>query len=57
MKFDALIKDIDIKTLVSGDKSTRILLELTNPEQIPSVVAALSLEMFVIITADVQKGS
>jgi len=29
--FDALIKEVKTKSLVSGDKATRIILEIDNP--------------------------
>lgn len=32
MKFIALIKDVNVKTLVSGDKSARLVLETLYPE-------------------------
>ena len=38
MKILTLVKDIDIKSLVSGDKSARILLELLDPRDIPEVM-------------------
>ena len=39
-----LIKDINIKSLVSGDKSARITLETLKPEDIP-ILAELSNKM------------
>ena len=36
-----LVKDINIKSLVSGDKSARITLETLSPDEIP-VVASLA---------------
>jgi len=34
-----LVKDINIKSLTSGDKSARITLEVAYPEDIPTIAA------------------
>lgn len=34
MKFTALVKDVNIKTLVSGDKSARLVLETLYPQDV-----------------------
>ena len=39
MNFIAQIKDINIKTLVSGDKSGRIVLEITTPEDVTKLAS------------------
>ena len=41
-----LIKDINIKSLNTGDKSARIVLETTTPEQI-EVLKQLATKMFI----------
>lgn len=38
MKILTLIKDLDIKSLVTGDKSARIVLELLDPRDIPVIM-------------------
>ena len=51
-----LIKDITIKTLVSGDKSARMTLETLYPEEIP-IIAALSEQTEIEVSFDdSQKG-
>lgn len=43
---EMLIKDINIKSLNTGDKSARIVLETTSPDQI-EVLKQLASEMFI----------
>jgi len=49
-----LIKDINIKSLVSGDKSARITLETVNPSDIKEL-AELAEEMEIEVTFDKDK--
>jgi hypothetical protein len=49
-----LIKDIAIKTLVSGDKSARITLETLYPEDVKNL-ADLADEMEIEVTFDKEK--
>lgn len=46
-----ILKDLNIKTLVSGDKSARVVLETTDPEDV-NELAKLSGETFVRVTFD-----
>lgn len=39
MKFLMLLKDMDVKTLNTGDKSARILLETLDPKDIPQLLS------------------
>jgi hypothetical protein len=51
MKLTMLLKDLNIKTLVSGDKSARIVLETLNPQDV-SELAKLADEMEISVTFD-----
>ena len=39
MKFLMLLKDMDVNTLNTGDKSARILLETLDPKDIPQLLS------------------
>ena len=52
MKKPMLIKDVNVKTLVSGDKSCRIVLESINPQDIPDF-AQLANEIEIQVTFDI----
>jgi hypothetical protein len=54
MKILTLIKDIDIKSLVTGDKSARIVLELLNPKDI-SLIASLGDKQEVWVEFEIDK--
>ena len=51
MKLTLLIKDINIKTLVSGDKQARITLETLYPDDV-STLASLSDKQEIGVTFD-----
>lgn len=51
MELELLVKEIQIKTLVSGDKSARIVFETIDPKDIPAV-ATLSDKMVVRVKID-----
>jgi len=48
MTFEAIVKDVNIKTLVSGDKSGRVVFELTNPDEVIKL-AALATQVQVVV--------
>ena len=50
-----LIKDINIKTLVSGDKSARITLETLRPEDIPSLAMLSDIMEIDVLFVDKEK--
>ena len=51
-----LVKDINIKSLVSGDKSARITLETLRPEDIPSLALLCDkMEIEVLFLPDIDK--
>lgn len=49
-----LIKDLNIKSLVSGDKSARITLEVLSPQDIP-ILAMLADRMEIEVDFKVEK--
>ena len=51
MKLTLLVKDINIKSLVSGDKSARITLETIYPKDV-SVLGSLADRQEIMVTFD-----
>ena len=54
MELKLLIKDINVKTLVSGDKSARITLETLRPEDV-GTLATLADKDEIVVSFDIEE--